>query len=334
MPGEQTFGVEWRCPKCDSHALDLCPVGPLAPGPDTCLNCGGAFADAGDFARCAGCGMTRVGMLDFFGLDPAPPDPIGAAEMLFDLGLARRAIATLNHALVRDPANEPAWRIKYAFLSGLGFFNATLAVIEAAAEHAMNPDLLISRGHTLELLGRHSEAIGVFRQYLAAAPDGEYAGLALGNMASANRALGDLGHAEALFRQAIEKDPAGVTHYANYASLLMEQQRWGAALAALDEGLSRAVDDALAARLLESKSFAYAEQSRGVEALQAIDDAISRGTSGARTHVLRGRALGLLGRWPESLAQMRRALELEPKNAEALRALNSPSGNHDSTLSR
>lgn len=182
VPGEHTYAVEWRCPRCDHHALDLCPIGPASPTIDTCLNCGGALSGPDESACCAGCDMLRFGVLDLFGLDPAPADPIALAETLFDMGLPRRAVATLNDALTRDSALEPAWRIKYAFLSGLGYMNAARAVIEAATEHVVNPDLLISYAHVLQALGRNGDALDVYREYLASAPDGEYADLARSKM--------------------------------------------------------------------------------------------------------------------------------------------------------
>ncbi len=134
--------------------------------------------------------MTRLGAIDFFGLEPLPGDPIERAANLSDLGVVRRAMATINYALIRDPALEPAWRTKYAFLSGLGFHAAALAVIEAAMEHVVNPDLLISYGHLLQSLDRPAEAIDVYREYLATVPEGEYAGIALCNMANARAPWG------------------------------------------------------------------------------------------------------------------------------------------------
>lgn len=122
--------------------------------------------------------MTRLGTRDLFGLHSPPDDVMRTVELLCDLGLVRRAMATLDDALVRDPTFEPAWRSKYAFLSGLAFRNAALAVIEAATEHVVNPDLLISYAHLLQGLGRLKDARDVYREYLATAPAGEYAGLA------------------------------------------------------------------------------------------------------------------------------------------------------------
>lgn len=175
MPNQVTYGVEWRCPGCDGHILDVCPVGPLNPTKESCLNCGHGFAELGDFAKCPACEMTRLGAMDTFGLDPIPTDLMGAAEQWFNIGLVRRGVAHLNLAIVRDRACEPAWRAKYSFLSGLGYAESALKTIEAATEFVVNPDLLISYAHLLGQLKRVDEARDVYNEYLATAPAGEFA---------------------------------------------------------------------------------------------------------------------------------------------------------------
>jgi hypothetical protein len=109
---QTTYGVDWVCPKCDSHILELCPLGPLVPTDQTCLNCGAAIGGNDERAKCPGCGLTRPQTMELFGLDPAPADPIETAGKLFDQGLIRRAVAMLNLALWLDPSLEAAWRTK------------------------------------------------------------------------------------------------------------------------------------------------------------------------------------------------------------------------------
>ena len=80
-------------------------------------------------------------------------------QVTYRVGEPKRLAALLNYTLQRDPAQAEPWRIKYAFLSGLGFWNATFEVIEAATAHVVDPDLLISYGYTLQRLGRRQEAV-------------------------------------------------------------------------------------------------------------------------------------------------------------------------------
>lgn len=315
-----TYGVEWRCPKCDSHLLDICPVGPLVPAAETCLNCGTVIGDSSDDAKCPACGMTRNNAEELFGLGNPPDDMVAAAAALFEQGLIRQAVAVLNYALLLDPSLEPAWKTKYSFLSGLGYHQSACTVIEAAIEHVVNPDLLISYAYTLQALERHADAVEVYREYLLTAPEGEFAGIALCNMANSTVKLDDPVGAEVLYRRAIEREPGRATHYSNYVRLLLNEKRFDAATPLIEKGLSLAPDAALAAKFLEDKAVVLAEQKRGGESLEAVEAAMRRGAAGVRAHYLRGRALALLGRLKESRECMLRVLKMDPDNADALRA--------------
>ena len=73
--------------------------------------------------------------------------------------------------------------------------------------------------------------------------------------------------------------------------------------------------------LLEEQSFHWAECNRGEEALHSADAAAGLGSNSVRTHFLRGRALGLLGRLQEAREEMINALALDPNQADAQRGL-------------
>jgi hypothetical protein len=72
-------------------------------------------------------------------------------------------------------------------------------------------------------------------------------------------------------------------------------------------------------RLLEEQSFLWAECERGEEALSSADAAVELGSNSVRTHYLRGRALGLLGRLEEACKEMYQVLALDPTDADAQR---------------
>jgi tetratricopeptide (TPR) repeat protein len=73
--------------------------------------------------------------------------------------------------------------------------------------------------------------------------------------------------------------------------------------------------------LLEEQAFLWAECERGDEAIRSADAALALGSASVRTHYLRGRALGLLGRLEEAREEMTYVLTLDPTNADAQRAL-------------
>jgi tetratricopeptide (TPR) repeat protein len=180
--------------------------------------------------------------------------------------------------------------------------------------------LLISYAHTLEMMGRLAQAVEVYREYLVTAPQGEYAAVALCNTANCMFAMKDNVSAEVLYRQVIEKEPARAMHYCHYADLLLAEKRFDAALALIEKGLPFATEPAVAARLHEDQALIYIEQRRGLAALKAAEAAIERGACGIRAHYLRSQALAMLGRLTEARQCIGRVLQMDPKNADALRA--------------
>ena len=180
---------------------------------------------------------------------------------------------------------------------------------------------MISLGYTLQSLGRHAKAVNAYRAYLQKTPDGESAGIALCNTANSLHALKDDTAAEVNFLQAIEKEPAHPSHYANYARFLYAQKRYDDAHPIVDKGWACAKEPAMVRQLLQDKALLFVEQMRGEESLQCADAAIAQGADGVGAHYLRGRALALLGRFPEARECMQRVLKIDPNNADARRGI-------------
>ena len=93
------------------------------------------------------------------------------------------------------------------------------------------------------------------------------------------------------------------------------------AAAMLNQALELVADDASRIQLLEEESFQWAECNRGEEAFSSAEFARDLGSNSIRTHYLRGRALGLLGRLEEARDEITFVLSLDPTNADATRAL-------------
>jgi tetratricopeptide (TPR) repeat protein len=315
------YGVGWDCPSCGDKPLDVCPLGPLVPGDALCLNCGAAYPSEDATATCPGCGLTRAGALTFLCVGVVPPDAGSVARDLFARGLFRRGMAILNQALARDPAPEAPWLLKSTFLEGLGLHAHLLKMLDGALAVGAPASLLINYGSALHRAGRHEDAIAASQRYLKSEPGGPWGGAAHTNLGLALRALGRDAEAEEWYRHAIHIDPGQVLHYRNLAQLLIDQQRWSGALGTLEAGLEHASMKADQIRFLEGLAFVCAEEERAAQALDYIDRAIALGSGSGRTLYLRGRALALLGRLEEARADVRRVLELEPKNIEATQAL-------------
>jgi hypothetical protein len=124
------YGVVWNCPEGHGPGLDICPIGPLVPEADSCLNCG---ANDQTDETCAGCGLTRQTCLDALGLSPAlEADPIETARSAFAQGLFRRGLAILNRALQDGRAPPEAWFAKSRFMNSIGYNRSAAEMIEAA----------------------------------------------------------------------------------------------------------------------------------------------------------------------------------------------------------
>src|SRR4051794_22625949 len=89
-PGESdnlSYGVGWGCATCDYKALDVCPLGPLVPSEDLCLNCGIPYELGDPDVLCPGCGLSRLGVLSYLRLGVPTTDPVATARDDFGRGL-------------------------------------------------------------------------------------------------------------------------------------------------------------------------------------------------------------------------------------------------------
>jgi hypothetical protein len=186
---ETNYAVSWRCPLCGTLSLDVCPIGPLVPGPDVCFNCGEAIGDAGEF--CPACGLTPGQAEAAYGSSAAEAELLSAARDAFGRGLFRRGHGLLNSLLRRNVGGLAAWQMKIAFLDALHFNKAKRALLEQALAKGAPFVLRIPYGKLLAVEELHAEAVAAFRAFLATAPAPEHAAVAKAEMARSLAALGD-----------------------------------------------------------------------------------------------------------------------------------------------
>jgi tetratricopeptide (TPR) repeat protein len=318
---EHSYAVAWRCPQCSKKWLDVCPLGPLVPSESLCLNCGAEYATVGENASCCACGLPRRGVLTALGLDTVSDDPLAAARDAFRRGLIRRGLTILNLALQRDAGLAEAWSLKCSFLDSLGYARTKCAMLEAALAAGGPASLWVSYGFTLQQLDRLADAVAAYRRYLELLPAGPWAGVACGNQAQCLTRLGDRASAEELYRRALALEPERISHASNYVRFLIDTRRLAEALPVIDAALEKATTDSDRIALLEDRAAILAEQENGAESLQSIDAAVARGADSVRTHYLRGRALGLLGRLEEARQEIVCVLTRDPENADGKHAL-------------
>jgi tetratricopeptide (TPR) repeat protein len=142
---ENSYGVVWKCPGCQQLAVELCPVGPLVPTRDNCLNCGEMY-NSSDV--CPACGLTDSLCAGSLGLHQEfEADPIEVAKTAFHQGLFRNGLAVLNRAIRDDRAPPEAWFGKSRFFNMLGYNRSAAEMIEAILNRYDKDDARI------ELLG-------------------------------------------------------------------------------------------------------------------------------------------------------------------------------------
>ena len=319
--GEAGYAVSWVCPKCNQRSVDLCPLGPLVPNENSCLNCGGQFDPAPNAnAICAGCGLPRGGVAASLGIEPVPADPCGLAMGQLKTGLLRRAIGQLNQALAKDRSLELAWSMKLQFLQQLGYLKAERTLLQNAIEVSGPTSLYFSLGYNYQQTGSDAEAVEAYKGYLAKVPDGNVAAVASSNQANSLARLGRSDEAERLYKQAIDLQPGAITHLLNFIRFLLDRKRFAEALPLTETAMQLEAQKEYAIRVHEDRAFIFAELNDGERSLSSANQAISMGGNSIRSHYLYGRALGMVGRLQDAQDQMKIVLARDSSNRDALRA--------------
>ena len=116
------------------------------------------------------------------------------------------------------------------------------------------------------------------------------------------------GEAEEYFRRALEVPAAATQAIHSYLLMLLEQGR-------VDEAIAQVTRYARAARSDEQRTaaaLALIDVRRNADALAMIENLLLRNARRGQLHLLRGRALAGLHRWPAAVAAFEQATALEP----------------------
>jgi tetratricopeptide (TPR) repeat protein len=174
------------------------------------------------------------------------------------------------------------------------------------------PEAANNLGLALQALGRHEETLEAFHAALTTRP--AFA-LARNNLGVALRDLGRVDEAFEAFRLAVEADPDLAMARANLGQALLDRGEVDQALPHCEEAVRLQPDLAAAHNALGN---AYSALDRRTEALAEYSEAlrISPDLAGPRVHANIGLALQREGRLSQALPHLRRAVELEPDDAE------------------
>jgi tetratricopeptide (TPR) repeat protein len=239
-------------------------------------------------------------------------DNLASSMLERDPSRLAEAEAVLRQAVPVDSSYLPALPNLAFVLEQQGRFPEAKSLLERAL--AINPDYVraVERlGHVLVAMGEPEAALPHLQRVVNEFPNDENL-VALG---TAYLHLGRPDDATAIFRRALQLNPARTDAMTYLGVLLIEQERGADAVPVLEEAVRLEPGSGLA---LAALALAYAKSGRGDDAARLALTAGQRAAGDVTVHVLAGRAL-LLSQHPVEAEQfMEEALRLSPTDPEAI----------------
>jgi serine/threonine-protein kinase len=230
------------------------------------------------------------------------------AVALSQQGKLDEAVAAYRKAIELDPKEARLYNNLGTTLSDQGKLDEAVAAYRKAIEldpkYAPAYDNL---GNALDKQGKLDDAVAAHRQAVALDPTFAWA---YSNLAAALWGQKKVDEAIAAYRKAIELDPTDGLPYKNLAAILRSQNKVGEALAVYRK--LAALDPKSAASGFSSVGAALRDQKKLDEAIAAYGDAIALDPKSAQAHRDRGDLRRRTGRLQEAVADVARALELDP----------------------
>jgi tetratricopeptide (TPR) repeat protein len=257
--------------------------------------------------------------------------------MRLDAGAAARAAEELDAATHLDPHDAEAWYLLgRLFSQEQGETARSRAALERAVRlDPRHPEARRELALVLMRSGGFDAAERQAREALRLNPDDAMSHAALGAMLHRRRPNSEgLAQAKRELLRAIDLDPKLAPAHYELGLLFAEQQEWPAARAHLDTAvrlapenqgawyhLTRACEhlgDTAGARRARRRFQDLAETQPEVAFLMAQ---VERRPADTRSRLRLARLHRRRGEWPAALAQLRQVLSLQPRQPEALRAL-------------
>lgn len=178
-----------------------------------------------------------------------------------------------------------------------------------------DPHGLLHRGVALHQSGQSQQAVADFTTAIELA--GEYT-VALNNRGNAYQNLEQPKLALADYNRALEMDPEYGKAYGNRGNLYLHREQYESALKDFDRSIELEADnpDADDPLLHHSRGIAHLRLKQPQQAVADFTTAIDLKNDLVDAYVLRGKSHQQLGRYDLSLADYRKAIELDPLKAE------------------
>lgn len=231
-----TYGVLWRCERCNVRTLELCGLGREIPEPGACLNCGDPVDASG---RCRDCNIPRAAMVARVHQHCGSPPQLDAIESLAEQGRLRLAINAVDLRLETDPNDPPTLTVKAKLMTEICRPARAVPLLRRAIElGSTEPGLAISLGVALADSGDHEQALRIYEAHLETEIDPFRRALTLSNMGGCFSALGHADTAESYHRRAVEAAPDHLGPRWNLFANLFRQERHKDALEVVEQAIA------------------------------------------------------------------------------------------------
>ena len=232
----------------------------------------------------------------------------GAVRAAGRMPRALRNAAAGGFAVVLALLGTLTWRHAAVYHDPLTLFGHIVSLNPRARDAHLNLSIALGK------LGRAEEALANARIAVALRP--EFAG-AHANLGHALMKLELLEEAEATLRHALELDRRHKTARQNLAEALRRQGRYEEAVAMYGKVLARDPDFGIAHAGLGESLFRLGRYDEAAGYLgRALSQPLEADVAGT-LRILRGQSLRMLGRFEAAGAEMRRALDLDPRDPRA-----------------
>ena len=283
-----------------SHVISLNP-----DARDVYVNFGSALFEAGR--------MEEGHAATLLAVEKRPDSPRAHANLGRRLMLLERydeAHEHLTRALDLEPGNPITRQSMAELLRRLGRYEEAAEWFRKALAHdATNASALGGLGTSLFELGRYEEAVESIRRALELAPESSMNGPLHGMAGKALMALARLDEAERHLQRAAVLDPDGVDALLNLSALDSSRQRFDAAEAHLRRALERAAGNAARLHVVAE---ALRERERDAEAIESYRAVLEIDPDHAMAHAGMGASLYRLERYAEAVESLGRSVDLHP----------------------
>jgi tetratricopeptide (TPR) repeat protein len=241
-----------------------------------------------------------------------PTDPLLRAEELMKAGKNEQALEAVNEAILAEPKRGRLYVLRSGILGNLQHYEEGLADADLGLKLSTTPQgkagAAYNKGFNLASLDRKADALEAYRLSIQFDPHYEMAHFGKGKL---YYALSMWPESKAALSEALKLDPMHGAAWAYLAEVQFKLGQVAEGVASADRSIQFAPNDP---RSYRARAIGHQLNRRFENMLADATYVLKLDPTRPQGHLLRGKALGLLGRYEEALAEY--ALETDRKAVE------------------